>query len=270
MLADHWWQERTHPFGPLSPPDELTLSWRRARLAHDAIWRWHAELGVTVLPVGPDFGLGDQEPLVLASPLCTRSPTAFMQTSAHDAGWSRPALHWDGVERRDTSAGTLDSIDPWHTLRMQAFQAAGFASVRGPGHESCFHRRAKDITPVSWTVALLLRTYGGRSWAGPITWDALFAPTTNYHTYTAVGPALGLPEEKHYDPEVLTVPADGRAIVVYTTQRNRGVVLTNDGHAWIEGADVDFGNEWRAGEDLDEIARKLAARAQLPTAPAKA
>jgi len=267
VLADQWWEQRTHPFGSLSPADELTLAWRRARLAHDAIWRWHTELGVTALPVGSDFGTGDQEPLVLASPLCTKSSRAFLQTNAHDVGWSRPAQTWDGVERRDTTVGTLDGIDPWRSLRMQAFQAAGFAAVRGPGHEGCFHRRAKDITPVTWTIALLLRTYGGRMWGGPVTWDALFAPTTNDHTYSAVGPALGMPEDLHHDPAALTVPADGRAIVVYTTQQSRGVVLTNDGHAWINGADVDFGSEWRSGEDLSEIARKLAERAQLPTAP---
>jgi len=33
------------------------------------------------------------------------------------------------------------------------------------------------------------------------------------------------------------------------------------------GADVAFGSEWRSREDLNEIARKPAERAQLPTAP---
>lgn len=267
LLAEEWWDRRTHPWGPTASVDSVTLSWRRARLAYDVMCRWHAEAGVTALPIGPTHGDGGQEPLHLASPLCGVRAESIAELGVGDSGWQRPSEMWSGLHRRETPAGRLDGAGPWSDLRRRAFETFGLA--QSGGHTGkCFHRRGKDITIVTWTVALLLRTYGGRSWNGPCTWDALLASTVNGHTLSAVHPALGISgEEASYEPDSLPLPADGRALVVYETQRWNGVILTNDGVAHTHGITVDFGEWWRSGWDVIDIARTLGEDAGLPKGP---
>ena len=118
-----------------------------------------------------------------------------------------------------------------------------------------------------WTLGLLIRTYGGRSWDAPLTWDGLYQPTVNGHTFSAVGPATNT--EDPYGGET-PAGADGRAIAVYQPGEWRGVVLTNDGHAWMYATRIEIGHPRRAGEDIIEIARQVGQRAQLPSEPRSA
>ena len=115
-----------------------------------------------------------------------------------------------------------------------------------------------------WTIAMLIRTYGGRSWNGPMTWDGVYGPTVNGHTYSAVGPATNTDDP--YDGKT-PAGSDGRSIAVYVPIEWLGVVLTNDGHAWMHGTRIEVGGMWRGGDELIDSAAQIGRRAQLPTEP---
>ncbi|WP_421119857.1 hypothetical protein ACE2AJ_00405 [Aquihabitans daechungensis] len=125
-----------------------------------------------------------------------------------------------------------------------------------PGHERCFHRRGKDAHPLAFTVALLLRTYDGTGWDGPLTWDSLHEPICNGHTLSALA-VEQLPREYR----------NSRTIAVWSPERWHSVGLTNDGLAFVGSGDpIDIAARWRDGVDVFELAADLRARAQLQCA----
>ena len=141
-------------------------------------------------------------------------------------------------------------------------------SRRAPGHERCFHRRARDLTSVSLTVGFLLRTELGRAWAPTLAWEALVDESlegtawTNGHALVNIAVACGV--EPGWTPQEIAVPSDGRATVVYEWgigQEAPAVVLFNDGNAFIRGKSIDIGRRWRGGESLPSIAADLARQA---------
>ena len=239
MLSDEWWDRRTHPWGSETSADATTLSWRRARVAHDVIWRWYTELGVVPMPHEPTHGNGGQERLTLMSPLCQLDRRAFASLDRHHDGWHAVAGRIGDLETWDVEPGGLTGPEAWRHTRQLAFAALRLEAARRPGHNQCFHRRGRDLTPVMWTLGLLIRTYGGRSWDAPLTWDGLYQPTVNGHTFSAVGPATNT--EDPYGGET-PAGADGRAIAVYQPGEWRGVVLTNDGHAWMYATRIEIGH----------------------------
>jgi hypothetical protein len=113
-----------------------------------------------------------------------------------------------------------------------------------------------------WTIGLLLRTYGGASWGPPLTWDSLISWSVNGHTISAVAPAVCAEEHEDHGTKV---PADGRALAVYSPENWSGAVLVNDGTVWTKGVSFDVGTEWRAGADVTELAWEIAGRAGLTT-----
>jgi hypothetical protein len=150
--------------------------------------------------------------------------------------------------------GQLVSADPWPQVRQSCFKALHLPSAVTPGHERCFYRRGKDAHPLAFTVALLLRTYDGGGWEGPLTWDSLHEPICNGHTYSALA-VEQLPREYR----------SSRTIAVWSPERWHSVALTNDGLAFVGSGDpIDIAARWRDGVDVFDLAADLRSRAQLP------
>src|SRR4051794_11724600 len=123
MLSDEWWDQRTHPWGSESAPDITTMSWRRARLAHDIIWRWYTELGIVPMPHGPTHGNGGQERFTLMSQLCLRDRRAFATLDPSDEGWREVPQRIGDLETWDVEPGPLNGPAIWRHTRGLAFNA---------------------------------------------------------------------------------------------------------------------------------------------------
>ena len=280
MLSEEWWLERTSG-EPTAPDFTWAITrWQLAQVAHDLVWRWHTPLGVVPFPSQPGEGF---EPLVVASPQCLRSAASFALVDDQTMGWST------GVQIGDLPVPATEPGSPRSLSRLEA-RRAFFSALRledhlTAGHEKCFHRRSKDITPVMWTIGLLIRTHNGMTWRTPRTWDTIInlnvkdawsggldGGWTNGHSLTAFWEATRLPgRNRAYGIGELGELADGRSIVIYEwgdpSGRWPAVVLQNDGIAFIRGQQIDIGARWRAGDDLFAMADELAEGARLLEPP---
>jgi len=281
MLSEAWWLKRTAPKSPSSGISSDMIRWQLAQVAHDLLWRWHTPLGVVPSPIKPSEGF---EPLVVISPQCLRSPASFAVLDDETMGWTC------GLQLDDLPVVLVEPGSPRALSDVEA-RKAFFAALKleqhlKPGHEKCFHRRAKDISPVMWTIALLIRTHNGRAWSTDRTWDTIIDARikhepwsagldggwTNGHSLSAYYEAMNTPPERRtYNIADVGPTADGRAIVVYEWGDPTGtwpaVVLQNDGLAFIRGERIDIGARWRAGDDITSLAAELAGRARLPVRP---
>ena len=189
---------------------------------------------------------------MLMSPLCRRSPMEYADLPTGVAG-----LRPSGLSQLATwtpGPGQLALPAPWSVIRVVCFDALDLPSALTQGHERCFHRRGKNAHSLAFTLALLLRTNDGETWAGPLTWDTLHKPMSNGHTHSALA-------VQQLSREYL----NARTIAVWSPDRWRSVALTNDGLAFVgEGDPVGVASMWRSGADIFTIAADLRRRAHLP------
>lgn len=260
-LPESWFRERIDVSSTQMDNIERN-AWIAAYLAHEVTWRWHTSLGITAYPSGP----GEPgERLDLASPHCLVRPTYFATLEPADASWvprdgESTLQHRPGVE-----VGSFRGFEL--PMELQSLtKSLGLEEYQVPGHERCFHRRSKDLMPLMWTIALLLRTNGGESWRGPRTWDVIAqgklggGQWTNGHSTSALQVAMNSGPDYEWTDQV-SEEQSGRYIVVYNWgfEGWHPVALRNDGVAFTQGNRViEVGRRWRAGERLTDLATEIA------------
>lgn len=165
------------------------VAWIRWRLIDDLLQRHFTDIGLE-----PGFGMMGTElyNVALHSPTCHRAPRYFGRLCGTDvhpeddsdllAGMlGDNKLTWAGAGSPELLAeGTWDT---WSDYLQDAIATLSLGTAGITGHEGCFHRRGKALTPLMYRVGLLLRTDGGRASAGD---------DNRLLTLTAAGnPALG-------------------------------------------------------------------------------
>lgn len=256
---EHWWDVRSLRFGRVDtgglPHEGATfVAWVRWRLIDDLLQRYYLDFGLE-----PAFGLMGTEMYMvgLVSPTCQRSPRFFGRLCGNgvhaedDSSMVSPLdglpLTWAGLGGGDIHDGTWES---WSDYRHAAIRVLGLADAGVSGHEGCFHRRGKALTPLIYRIALLLRTDGGfdltvggdgmRTVAGWDTNSADLRPITDVITQAGGAIPPGPPRYLAVDNEVYG-----------------WVALRTDGWAATPKGPIDIAGLWRRGAGEEEIAAAI-------------
>lgn len=248
-----WWEER-------AASEADGHHWRRWRLIDEILQRFYVDLGIQ-----PVFGWMGTElyQVAIASPCCARAPRYFgrlcdqggvhptgsgdVGTVNEELGGLRLAPYREHDD--DTDSGWHPDADdaglPWHDYLESSIETLGLAEAGVKGHEACFHRRGRDLTPLMFRIALLLRVGEG---SRPI----------DGHDFLCHVPTNGEAGELQEAVDILRVHDESHAAGAPRTMavRHRGVwfVLRNDG--WIGGGNmsINAGDFWRTGASAERIA----------------
>jgi len=247
-----WWDARTRRHGRFDTngvPTEgaVHVAWMRWRLVDELLRRYYTDFGLE-----PGFGLLGVElyQVALFSPTCQRAPRYFGRlcgTGLHperegDAFTDSLGLTWAGLATDSSHEGTWPT---WSDYRHHAIRALGLDDAGVTGHEGCFHRRGKALTPLTYRVALLLRTDGGHHLDGL---DAMVTVTSE-------------PGDSQHRSAVVDVITRAGRTVPHGPPRFLGVstqagwiALCTDGWVATPAGPVDAAGLWRRGADEEEIA----------------
>lgn len=250
-----WWEHRIS-----AQRGEGANFWRRWRLVDEMLQRYYGDQGIQ-----PIFGWMGSElyQVAVASPCCVRAPRYFGRLC--DQGGLHPESN--DVDMINDHLGGLtlapygptgDVTDrswhpeteeltgtPWFDYLEHSIHVLGLDGAGVAGHEGCFHRRGRDLTPLMFRIALLLRT--GDEGHG-ISGDDFVrhVPTTNDagDLQEAVDILRIHGQENH--------PGAPRSMAV----RHQGIwyVIRNDGVIFGGGDTVDAAAHWRSGATADRIA----------------
>jgi hypothetical protein len=251
-LSTSWWDSKTLTLDGVDTrdyPGIPRLNWVRWRLIDELLRRYYQDIGLEI-----GFGqLGVElynDPIW--SPNCKRAPRYFGRLCAHHVH-SSMTDKWDEL-RPSYGGGTQDFLlegvwPTWTEYLQTAIQVLGLASSGVPGHEGCWHRRAKAVFPLVFRVALLLRTAGE---VGPVDLhDGMYTYPGAAQEVDGLEGVLTLLEQQ----KELT-GATPRGLVVRRNEepwiaiRSDGFVLTRHGTANIR-------EMWQQGEDEWSIARRI-------------
>lgn len=247
-----WWDARTRRYDRFDTdgvPTEgaANVAWMRWRLVDELLRRYYVDFGLE-----PGFGLMGVElyQIALFSPTCQRAPRYFGRlcgTGLHpeDEGDPFDGLHglkWAGLGTDSPHGGTWST---WSDYRQHAIRALGLADAGVTGHDGCFHRRGKALTPLMYRVALLLRTDGGIGVDGD---DAMLTVTSE-------------PDHSQHRSAIVdiitragrTVPSGPPRYVGVWTQTG-WVALCTDGWVASPAGPIDGAGLWRRGANEEEIA----------------
>lgn len=246
-----WWDARTRRHGRFDvagDPSEAThVAWMRWRLVDELLRRYYVDFGLE-----PGFGPMGVElyQIALFSPTCQRAPRYFGRLCGPglhpeqegDTHIGPLGLRWAALGSESTHDGTWTA---WSDYRHQAIRALGLAEAGVTGHEGCFHRRGKALTPLMYRIALLLRTDGGLRVEGN---DAMLTLTAE--------PG----DSQHRSAVVDVITRAGRSVPsgppryigVWTSAG--WIALCTDGWVATPAGPVDAAGLWRRGADEEEIA----------------
>jgi hypothetical protein len=255
---EQWWDLRTVHFGKYDTGGLVDdggnyVLWVRWRLIDELLRRYYTDFGLE-----PAFGLFGTElkDVALMSPTCRRAPRYFgrltgMGIKSEDDTiliTSPTGLNLTWAK----NPGGSDSEGPWESwseYRQHAIRTLGLATAGVTGHQGCFHRRGKTLTPLMYRVALLLRTNGG--------YDLMFLDDA----MLTVGSWMSL---QHNDAfaSISRVIADCGGSIPPGPPRYIGVeheiykwiALRTDGWIATPAGPVDAAGLWRAGANEEEIA----------------
>lgn len=253
-----WWDLRTMRNGVIDThgmPLEGTpqLSWVRWRLIDDLLQRYYLDIGLE--PVFGHLGV-ELYNIGLASPTCHRAPRYFGRLSgpgvhSEDDASSleltiQPTMAWANI-------GTGHESDheavwsSWSDYRTAAIRTLGLTGAGVKGHEGCFHRRGKALTPLMYRVALLLRTDAGYD---------LSPEGERMLTVTPDG--TGLRDHRVFVDLISsagdTLPSGPPRYLGVSTQNGDWIALRTDGVILTTAGPVDAGGLWRSGADPEAIA----------------
>ena len=153
------------------------------------------------------------------------------------------------------------SLEFWEPVAFDEFreQAIDLLRLGGAGvvgHENCFHRRGRDLTPLIYRVALLLRT------------DERDGTLENHEMWTIQPwPGATKPSDSRDSADRLLIShdeADHPGPPRFTGIRRGGhtMVVANDGRIFGKAGQLDAANMWRRGATpraIAEAARRLRA-----------
>ncbi len=232
------------------------VGWIRWRLIDELLQRHYVDIGLE-----PGFGLLGSElyNVALWSPTCRRAPRYFGRLCGVDVhpeddsdlvtSWGVTGLRWANTGNADILYG--GSWATWSDYLHDAIACLGLADAGVTGHENCFHRRGKAMTPLVFRVALLLRTDGGR---------ALIDGDDRMLTLTT--PNDGAARQDSPAAELIgacggVVPSGPPRFLAVGLPDDRWAALRTDGWAATPAGPVDIGDLWRAGATPEQIARAL-------------
>lgn len=256
---ESWWDARCLRYGRVDTGGVALdgsghVSWTRWRLIDALLARFYVDYGIE-----PGFGLLGTElyNVALISPTCRRAPRYFGRlcgTDVHADDDSSLVSPLDGLPLPWADlpgARTLtEGVWPaWSDYLAASIRALGLTSGGVPGHERCFHRRGRSLTPLMFRVALLLRTDGGNDLIGMD--DRMLT-------------VAGWDHVQHHDSlrKIVDVirgaggtvpPGPPRYIGVYS-EIYEWVALRTDGWVATPVGPVDAAGLWRSGADADAIA----------------
>jgi len=160
-----WWDARCLLGGkvdtcgvPFEGADHVT--WIRWRLIDELLQRHFTDVGLE-----PGFGLMGTElyNVAIYSPTCQRAPRYFGRLCGPDVHPEDDSdlvtgqlgdgkLTWAGAAEAEMLHG--GSWDSWTSYLQDAIAALGLGTAGIIGHEGCFHRRGKALTPLTRQVRL--------------------------------------------------------------------------------------------------------------------
>lgn len=257
---EQWWDVRTVHHGRFDtgglPAEGATyVAWIRWRLIDELLRRYYVDVGLE-----PGFGLMGNElyNVALISPTCRRAPRYFGRLCGSDVhpeddgalvSLDGLPLTWAGSTERTLTEGTWAT---WSEYRHAAIRTLGLANIGVAGHERCFHRRGKALTPLMYRVALLLRTDGGYD----------LAPYDN-----AMLTVANWTNDQHGQPireivEVIrqcggTIPPGPPRYIAVQSEIYGWIALSTDGWVATPAGPIDAGGLWRGGASEEEIAAAI-------------
>lgn len=255
-----WWDARTLVHGyvvhTLHQPRDFWVRWR---LVDDLVQRFYLDFGLE--PIFSNMGVEHYQ-VGLASPACRRAPRYFGRLCGSGGVHSGHEFDLETVNgvrleaclEGDKDAHGVEALT-WEEYRIRAIEAMGLATAGVVGHEGCFHRRGKSMTPLMYRLAVLLRTEG-----------------VGHLDFTDVGmitrtpkAAKAYPEDVRHIDEIIRscgqspdVPGPPRytGVRLWTYQ---WVALRNDGWVATANGPLDAAELWRRGNDIETIAAAIAA-----------
>lgn len=254
-----WWDARCLRFGKVHTAGIVTdgaghVAWTRWRLIDELLRRFYVDFGLE-----PGFGLLGIElyNVALISPTCQRAPRYFGRLSgisvdAADASSLLSPLDGLPLPWADLpGAGLLDegTWPTWSDYLAAAIRALGLAQGGVPGHEQCFHRRGKALTPLMYRVALLLRTNSGHDQLGLEDQMLTVADWDSVQHHDALRAVIDIISRAGGT----IPPGPPRYIGVYN-EIYEWIALRTDGWVATPEGPVDAAGLWRAGANEDEIA----------------
>lgn len=252
-----WWDARTRRHGRFDTrgvPAEgaVHVTWIRWRLIDELLRRYYVDFGLE-----PGFAMMGTElyNVALMSPTCRRAPRYFGRlcgTDVHpedDTDLISPlgalTLVWAGSQRPLLEEGLWSS---WAAYLRAAIETLGLAMSGVGGHEGCFHRRGKALTPLTFRIALLLRTAGGHTLE--VGDDAMLTvgPWLDQQRGNDLRDIIGVIERCGG-----TLPA-GPARYIAVRTFTGWIALRTDGWVATGFGALDVGGLWRRGANEEEIA----------------
>jgi hypothetical protein len=246
-----WWDDRTLRYGkvaegePTGGDDHAT--WTRWRLVDELLQRFYVDIGLE-----PLFGLMGVElyQVGLASPTCRRHARYFGRLCGAGVHPEHEDFLDVGVPLAPANLADRDlhedSWPDWPTYRRDAIRTLGLVNAGVPGHEGCFHRRGKALTPLMYRIALLLRTDGGHG----------ISPYREIITVTGHGEQVLDTSQIRPIIEVCggTIPPGPPRYFAVSHELYDWVALRADGWVATTHGPVDAAALWRSGADPVEIA----------------
>ena len=255
---EQWWDVRTLRFGRVDttgfPHEGATfVAWVRWRLIDELLRRYYTDFGLE-----PAFGLMGTELYMvgLISPTCRRAPRYFGRLCGSGIHPEDDEImsSLDGLPLAWADLGTHhlheDYWATWTEYRQAAIRVLGLGNGGVTGHEGCFHRRGKALTPLIYRVALLLRTDGG------------FDLTTGGDGMrTVAGWEVGTEELRPIVDVVTqaggTIPPGPPRYLAVDNEVYGWVALRTDGWAATPKGPIDIAGLWRGGAGEEEIAAAI-------------
>lgn len=247
-----WWDARTrrhdrYDLDGVPTEGALHVAWMRWRLVDELLRRYYVDIGLE-----PAFGLLGVElyQIALTSSTCKRAPRYFGRLCGAGVHPNESADVHPGLVGLRPAGLSVDSPHggswaSWSAYLHSAIRALGLDGAGVVGHEGCFHRRGKALTPLIYRVALLIRTDGGHRVEDK---DAMLTVTLNDDT------------SRHREAVVDVItraggtvpPGPPRFIGVRTPAG--WTALSTDGWVATPAGPVDAAGLWRRGANEEEIA----------------
>lgn len=255
-----WWDDRMDPTA--SDPPQTSTMWRRWRLVDEILQRYYMDFGVA-----PVFGWTGVElyQVGLASPSCQRAPRYFgrlCDTGLHDADQDDARMlneHLDGVTldpyRAHTTEFLHDLSRPWNLFLVDALAHLGLPDAGVVGHERCFHRRGRDLTPLMFRAALLLRVGDSRAISSR---NALWTLPSRSDSLANGSEGMGGVEVRRLLQRHGEAAPPGAPRWTAVKHDDRWTLLRNDGHILGATGTVDGARMWRSGASVADIAHAAA------------
>lgn len=256
---EDWWDARCLRFGKIDTegvPHEgaVHVAWTRWRLVDELLRRFYIDFGLE-----PAFGLLGTElyNVALFSPTCRRAPRYFGRLCGTDVHadddsdlislTGGPTLSWADLPMARTLGG--GEWPTWSSYLHDAIRALGLTHAGVSGHEQCFHRRGKALTPHMYRVALFLRTNGGHD---RVTLDDQMLTVAGLHPLQH-GDSLNKIVDVIRRAGGAIPPEPARYIGVHT-ETYEWIAIRTDGWVATPLGPVDAAGLWRSGANEEEIA----------------